>query len=199
VTAEAETLEGSNASFWGRPDIEGACKMLDIWASCKWHLINKCHGYPTLEWLDGQDDNLVRLVKTGRRRFDVQSFSGTDDDWDRLCQQGLTVRTEVSQGSATRGGRLTFVRTAALVVDHLLADFGSPRLLEGLLLHRYPRGGPYERTKTSYRTYRPKALMGCIVGGLQGKRVQSRLDALLAQMEREFLDSMAQVGAVRRR
>jgi hypothetical protein len=186
-----------NASFWDRKDILEAMLAVDVWASCKHHRLQRCYGLPTIEWIDGKDHMLYRLVKSGRR---FVTFLGDDDEWVKLCAKGRAAQFEVTLPSTrVDRGKIPYARLVELVVDGVLGELNNPHLVHALLLHRYPRSGPYERStrESSYRRFRPNELKQWI-GGLGGRMMQQQIDRLLQQAERDFLDTLAQEGGGRR-
>jgi hypothetical protein len=198
-----------NALFWKRPDIEAAAKALDVWASCRWHEIRGCHGIPRLDWLDGRDERVMRLVRRARDESDRlagkrgpasgwELFVGDRKDFDRLAKRGEARVIEVSSPSTT--GEVVGVRDLPesrllfLMVEAMLSEFRAPGLIHGLLLHRYPRSGPYARPEgeCTYRRFRPPGLIQEICGQLRGRYVERAIDALLQQLEREFLSALSE-------
>lgn len=168
------TVYGQPVDFWHDPRIESACQLVDVWASVKWHNLLGCSGTPSFDWLRGTDERMIRLYrpertleekqtdkKAGislRRKHGFRFFAGTEEEWRKAQREGRTLTAETTQPSIAPGV-LPYMRVCELAVAHVLGRLGSPVVLEGLLLHLYPRRGPYTRSFSEkadpYRSFRP--------------------------------------------
>jgi hypothetical protein len=182
-----------NAAFWERPDVEAVRRAIDIWASCIHHRRHGCEGVPNLDWLDDADAFVMKLVKTGRGFNKVEVFTGDDEEFGKLKAAGMAFRREVSEPSREKetvgDGDLPYVRVCELMVHDALRAVGNPRIMEDLLLHMYPRRGPYAGSSATYRGFRPELWVKVTVGRLpeNNRHVQRKIDELWQQMEREFI------------
>jgi hypothetical protein len=206
------TVGNQNAAFWSRPWIVGAQMAVDVWATVRHHRLQGCDGIPTFAWLDERDHYVMRLVKAQvdretakkagikRRKSFLEIFTGTAKQFDALAERGRAVVEEITLDSTTDfQGKLTAVHGLYLCVAETIVDFGSPIGMEALLLHRYPRSGPYARpvADTEYRRFRPAELM-VFCGHMRGRHVERKIDGMLSTIEREFVTELANRGIERR-
>jgi len=179
--------------FWERADIIGAQRVLDVWGTVKWHWKFGGQGVPTLDWIDlrQEEDVYIRIVKRGRYFLREQRHLGKQlVTWEDMVR--------VSKPGATPIDKLPVSFLLTLGVDAVLGEFENPPGLHALLLHRYPINGPAARPEgqRGYRLCRPPSVLA-LCGQLRGKYMEVRIDQILAQMERDFLDHMGRLRLTR--
>jgi hypothetical protein len=190
---QMQVSEKPKGDFYDRPDIVGSVKVLDVWASVKWHWKLGGQGIPPLDWIDMKHDQdvYVRFVRRGKFFLRDQREKGKKliiwEDVERAKKPGF-------QSS----GKLNGAWLLTLGVDALMGELGNPKGLHDLLIHRYPLNGPAARAEPDreFRKFRPPVIYH-LCGDLRGKHIDWRIDQVLAAMERDFLERMARMRLTR--
>ena len=165
----------ANAAFWEREDVKGAQRLLDLWASQRAHIEHGGQGVIKASAVFEVPAREIEIIRNGMKWIEPE----VRKSWQELpCR--VTDLAPAMQACM-------FVNAVLVQLDLAPArSRGIVSLVEGLLIHLYPRTGPYQ-AKGDHRSFR-------LLGELSGMYLTRATERWLRQVERDFLAQLIEAG-----
>lgn len=191
----------TNARFWGRPEVETARLLIDVWATQVWHsmrLIVPVHQIvvrriPITDERTGREIGKRLAFETVSRETGQSYVIGGDHRPVAIDERiGGDIVIEHRSTSPFRDRGLASPLEIKVMVDAALKEcdpWAAP-----LLLHLYPRSGPYHEQARTIHTFRPEELVRKLLIDYDGPNPGRCVDVGLGQMHREAVKLIIPIG-----
>lgn len=191
----------ANARFWGRKEVETARLLIDVWATQVWH---------SMRVIVPVHEIAVRRIpvldeRSGRQVGERLAFETVSAETGRSYEVGGDHRP-VAINERTSGDIVIEHRSVSPFRDRGLASpleikcMVAERLTQchawtlPLMLHIYPRSGPYHDPGRTIHQFRPEDLVRELLIGYEGKDPGRHVTGGLIQMHREAVRRVIPLG-----
>jgi len=191
----------TNARFWGRPEVETARLLIDVWATQVWHsmrVVVPVHEVvmrriPIIDERSGRELG-ERLAWETVSKETGRAYGVSGDHRPIAIDErvGGDIVIEHRSVSPFRDRALASPLEIKVMVETAIKecdDWTAP-----LLLHLYPRSGPYHDQARTIHTFRPDELVRRLLVDYDGPNPGRCVDVGLKQLHREAVNRLIPVG-----
>lgn len=190
----------ANARFWSRPEVETARLLLDVWATQVWH---------SMRMVVPIHEVVVRRIPItdarGRQIGERLAFETVSAETGRSYEIGGDNRA-IAIDQRSGGEIITQHRSVSPFRDRGLCPAMEIKVMvaseleschewaPSLMLHIYPRSGPYHDQARNLDGFRPEDLVRELRMGYDGKDPDRYITAKLNQLHKEVVRRIIPIG-----